>query len=125
MTGANRIFSFLAGSSLALTEAGAGVAEGSFACEGSKPGWTLEFDDVQATFVFPAPTYMDVKHVARAENRDWPRAFTLIGQRDTAIVLIERQVCETASETTGYRAQVLTQRGETPILLTGCCRHGE
>lgn len=64
---------------------------------------------------------MDLMHQTTAEGRDWPRAFTLIGERDTAIVLIEREDCNGLP----YRAHLFTQRGQTPILLTGCCEARE
>ncbi|MEM1233247.1 MAG: hypothetical protein AAGH70_03900 [Pseudomonadota bacterium] len=61
---------------------------------------------------------MDVPHTARAGGADWPRALTLIGDRDTGILILHDRACEGGS----HEAQMLTQRGQTPILLTGCCR---
>lgn len=92
------------------------AAEG-YLCEGAAPGWRLAFDDAAARFEFPAPTEMQVMNDVPAEGADWPRAFTLIGERDTAIVVLEREACGGEP----YRVHVLTQRGQTPILLTGCC----
>ena len=90
----------------------------SYQCAGESPRWQLEFDQVQARFVFPAPTEMDVRLVTQAEGREWPQAYTLVGERDTAIVLLVRDQCP---ETGEYGAYVLTQRAQSPILLTGCC----
>ncbi|MDJ0629071.1 MAG: hypothetical protein QNJ44_12505 [Rhodobacter sp.] len=90
---------------------------GGFACQGTAPAWTLTLDTPQARFEFPAPTDMDVMNDIAAEGADWPRALTLIGERDTAIVLLEQEACGGAP----FRAHILTQRGQTPILLTGCC----
>jgi len=84
-------------------------------CEGFDPDWSLTFDDVQAQFVFPAPTELEVLHQAIAEGRDWPQAFTLIGRRDTAIVVLQEP------QNGDYAVQVLTQRAEQPILLHGSC----
>ena len=92
----------------------------SYSCSGT-PGWTLDFDTVQARFAFPATAEMEVRLVTPAEGADWPRAFTLIGARDTAIALLERERCGEAP----YRVHVMTQRGQTPILLTGCCQGPE
>lgn len=88
-------------------------------CQGAGPEWSLELRGDTAAFSFPAPTRMDIPHRARAEGRDWPRALTLIGPRDSAIVLLHDLPCVDGD---GFDVQVLTQRGQTPILLTGCCR---
>lgn len=94
-------------------------AEG-FVCEGTSPSWTLDLDITAETgrFIFPAVTTMDLMLETRPKGQDWPRAFTLVGARDTAIVLIETEACEAAP----FRAHVFTQRGQTPILLGGCCQ---
>ncbi len=92
-----------------------------FTCVGANPRWTLEFDETSARFGFPADTEMDVMNDIPAEGLAWPRAITLIGDRDTAIVLLEQETCGD----TPLRAHVLTQRGQTPILLTGCCQVAE
>ncbi len=92
-----------------------------FICDGAEPRWTLEFDEASARFGFPADTDMEVMNDIAAEGADWPRAFTLIGDRDTAIVLLEQEACGDVA----LRAHILTQRGQTPILLTGCCRVAE
>ena len=88
-------------------------------CSGE--GWTLTLGTETASFTFPAPTEMDVPLVTKAKGADWPRAYSLIGERDTAIVVVERERCGADP----YRAHVLTQRGQTPILLTGCCQAEE
>ena len=96
-------------------------ATDSWQCIGDAPDWRLDFDTAQARFVFPAPTEMEVVQHSAAEGRDWPRAFTLIGARDTAIVVLEDQTCTTSGGPQPLQIHVLTQRGQTPILLTGCC----
>lgn len=89
-------------------------------CAGSDPDWQLEIesDHDKARFHFPAVTEMDVMLTTQAEGLDWPRAFTLVGDRDTAIALLELESCQDQP----YRAHVMTQRGQTPILLGGCCQ---
>lgn len=101
----------------ALTAAPVWAQSFACACTGIGPAWSLSVDDAQARLVFPAPTDMDVMLVTPAQGQDWPRAYTLVGDRDTAIVLIEREACSSQD----YRAHVFTQRGQTPILLSGCC----
>ncbi len=98
------------------------AAAQSFSCAGQTPDWQLNMDSAQARMVFPATTEMDVKLATPAEGQDWPRAYTLVGERDTAIVVIEQENC---SDTAPFRAHVLTQRGQTPIFLTGCCTSSE
>ena len=94
-----------------------------FDCNGASPDWSLTLQGETARFVFPAPTDMDVMLETLAEGQNWPRAFTLIGDRDTAILLIEEEICvDPQSAEQPYRAHVMTQRGQTPILLIGCCR---
>lgn len=86
-------------------------------CSGSNPAWSLDIGTDTATFDFQRQSDMTIPHQTAAEGRDWPRAMTLISRNDTAIVIIDAERCGEAD----YTAQVLTQRGETPILLTGCC----
>ena len=88
-----------------------------FECSGQNPDWQLSFDSQQARFTFPSPTDMDVMLQTKAEGREWPRAYTLIGDRDTAIVLLDPVACSNGT----HSANVLTQRGTTAILLAGCC----
>ncbi|MEO0486634.1 MAG: hypothetical protein AAF092_12040 [Pseudomonadota bacterium] len=84
---------------------------------GADAGWRLELLDTQAEFFFPAATRMDIPHTAFAEGAEWPRALSLIGDRDTAIVILHDRACPGGT----HEAQVLTQRGQSPILLHGCC----
>ncbi len=86
-------------------------------CSGNAPNWTLSLADDTARFDFQRQSDMTIPHRTTAEGQDWPRAITLISRYDTAIVIIDQRQCGTAP----YTAEVLTQRGETPILLTGCC----
>ncbi|MCF2903928.1 hypothetical protein L0666_02925 [Octadecabacter sp. CECT 8868] len=86
-------------------------------CSGSDPTWTLEVAGETATLDFQRSSEMDVMLVTPAEGRDWPVALTLIGRGDSAILIVDQGLCN------GYDhgARVLTQRGETPLLLVGCC----
>lgn len=86
-------------------------------CSGSDPAWSLDIGIDTATLDFQRQSDMTIPHQTTAEGRDWPKAMTLISRNDTAIVIIDQETCNG----TTHSAQVLTQRGETPILLTGCC----
>lgn len=57
----------------------------------------------------------------RADGYDWPRALTYIGERATAIVILERATCQLNAVTHPFEVQILTQRGTVPVVLTGCC----
>lgn len=89
----------------------------SYSCAGSGPDWELEIGPARATFEFQRKNHFDIPQQSAAEGRDWPKAMTLIAEFDTAIVVLDRGDCNTHP----IRAHVLTQRGQTPILLTGCC----
>lgn len=87
-------------------------------CEGVAPDWTLDLRENDATFSFlDRQSTLDIPQRSTAEGANWPKAMTLVGPRDSAIVLLHQRDCEGQN----YEVQVLTQRGETPILLTGCC----
>ena len=90
----------------------------SYECAGQSPEWQLELDLASARVQFPTTTQMEVMLSTPAEGKDWPIAYTLVGERDTAIALLERETCGSDE----IRAHILTQRGQTPILLTGCCK---
>lgn len=102
---------------LSATLASAQSVSSSFSCRGSDPDWSLSIDAEAATFDFLRTSAMTVALETQPQNADWPRAVTLIGRGDSAIVILENQTCETGNIT----ARVLTQRGETPVFLTGCC----
>jgi len=59
---------------------------------------------------------MEIMHDVEAEGAPWPRALTLIGLSDTAIVVLDA-----AESGVPARALVLTQRAGRPILLEGAC----
>ena len=90
-----------------------------FTCSGSAPDWTLKLQNDSATFAyFDRESTLDIPQQSKPEGADWPKAMTLIGPRDSAIVLLHNRACDGQS----HEMQVLTQRGETPVLLTGCCQ---
>ncbi|AKS45961.1 hypothetical protein SAMN05444287_1066 [Octadecabacter temperatus] len=86
-------------------------------CGGVEPEWSMSLDGSQGEFEYHGASNMTIMLDTPAEGADWPRAFTLIGRGDSAILIVEPNACETGP----YTARVLTQRGETPVLLTGCC----
>ena len=91
------------------------------ACGGTNPDWTLTATETGARFDFQRVSELQQMLETQAEGADWPRALTFIGRGDSAIVILEDRVCETEAASGPYTARILTQRGETPILLTGCC----
>jgi hypothetical protein len=93
-----------------------------YACAGSNPDWTLDITGTTASFSFVNADSLDIPHISTAKDRDWPKALTLLGGRDTAIVILNKHLCSTA-QITNYpiEANVLTQKAETPVILTGCC----
>ena len=101
----------------ALPSGALGQALPDLTCQGQSPDWSLDITQDTAQFDFQRKSDMTIPHTATAEGQDWPRALTLISRNDTAIVIIDQRQCDGDA----FHAQVLTQRGETPVLLTGCC----
>ena len=95
------------------------LAEGAvFQCFGEEPDWSLTIEPEQSYFRFGGREgWLDIPQSSVAEGAEWPKAMTIVGPRDSAIVLVNENECGTSP----FEAHVLTQRGETPILLTGCC----
>ncbi|MCW1951340.1 MAG: hypothetical protein KIH44_008230 [Octadecabacter sp.] len=85
-------------------------------CSGQDPDWALEIAANTATLDYVRPSDMTLQLVTTAEGKDWPQAFTFVGRGDTAIVLLENP-----SDDGQSAVRVLTQRGETPLLLIGSC----
>ena len=100
-------------------------AEPPLACEGYEPDWFLTLAGPVAQLRYLRKTDFDIPQSTTAEGRDWPRAYTLIAEFDTAIVVINETACILGDQTWPITAHVLTQRGQTPILLTGCCTVAE
>lgn len=94
-------------------------------CEGRGPDWQLALAGDSASFTFQRSDRFDVPQSSIAEGHDWPRAYTLIAEFDTAILLVDKATCALGADTWPFTAHVLTQRGQTPILLTGCCAVAE
>lgn len=81
-------------------------------CTGADPDWSLILSDTSATFAFDRTTEMQIMQDDTAQNDDSVRAMTLVGPRDSAIVIHDKD--------TGA-ATILTQRGQSPIILSGAC----
>lgn len=98
------------------------LAEVQYSCAGSNPDWTMEITGDTATFSFVEAGILDIPQHTTAKDRDWPKALTLLGGRDTAIVILNERSCSTP-EITNYpiEANILTQKAETPVILNGCC----
>ena len=92
--------------------------EAVLSCTGSNPEWTLDYDGSSAQFDFAGrKSDMEVPQKSTALGAEWPRAATLIAPRDSAIILYEPSQCDGED----IKMHILTRRGESPILLTGCC----
>ena len=89
-------------------------------CTGNAPDWVLTFDGAMATFSFQnRESVLDVIQSSTAEGRDWPVAMTLIGPRDSGVLIVEP-----LAEDDTFSALILTQHAETPVLLAGTCAAG-
>ena len=88
-------------------------------CSGDALNWRIALHDMQAKMTLIDVADMDVMDDTAAMGQDWPRALTLVGDRNTAILILDPRNC--GVKATDYAATVLTQQGQTPILLTGCC----
>jgi len=88
-------------------------------CTGSDPDWSLSMDGDAARFDFIYESDLNLMLETRAEGAPDIAALTLIGRGDSAIVLLDPAACPDPDA--AYGARLLTQRGETPLLLVGCC----
>ena len=110
----------------ALCLAGApALASPPLACDGERPEWHLTLAGPVARFEYLRSNDFEIPQSSTAEGRDWPRAYTLIADFDTAIVLVDEKPCMLGGQDWPLPAHVLTQRGQEPILLTGCCTVAE
>lgn len=94
------------------------------ACEGHAPQWFLNIDGPTARLTIETEITMDIPQSSAAQGREWPKALTLVGPRgqQTAIAVIDEAQCTTnGTDVFGLRVHLLTQRGQSPIVLTGCC----
>lgn len=111
---------------LATITATAASAEPPLSCEGNEPDWFLTLAGPEAQFRYDKrKTGFKIPQSNAAEGHDWPRAYTLVSDFDTAIVLINEATCMLGNTSWPNAAHILTQRGQTPILLTGCCTVAE
>jgi len=88
-------------------------------CHGTAPEWSLISTAQGATFTLIHASDLTLQLTTVAQGAEWPRAFTFIGRGDSAIVILEGE-----QDNGSHPARVLTQRGETPLLLTGSCELG-
>ncbi|MFY0691104.1 MAG: hypothetical protein JXR14_04185 [Paracoccaceae bacterium] len=98
----------------------------SLACDGADPDWSLTLHGAQAELNYGGASVLDIPQQSSAEGRDWPKVLTLVGQQDTAIVVLHPRRCDNALVTAyPIEATVLTQRGQSPVVLSGCCRYSD
>lgn len=86
-------------------------------CSGQDPTWAITTTQTQATFVFDPMSEMDIMQDDVALHADHTRAMTLVGPRDSGILITTTSTCNDLELQRTY----LTQRGESPIILSGCC----
>lgn len=109
---------FLIGLALASTPA---AALEQLECSGVNPAWTARINGAIGSFELTRRIEMTIPAANRAVNRDWPRAYTLLGRDDTAIVIVSDRACRIGEVDFAYTGDVLTQRADVPVVLTGCC----
>ncbi|MGV6813346.1 MAG: hypothetical protein ACWA47_13940 [Brevirhabdus sp.] len=88
---------------------------GNIQCNGA--GWQLLLWPPNARFSYPSPVDLEIMNDIASDTGSWPRALTLFGARDTAIVILDAP-----DGGIPERALVLTQRAGRPILLDGRCK---
>ena len=86
-------------------------------CGGAAPDWSMAITEDGTLFEYAGISTpdLDIAWETKAEGADWPRVLTMIGRGTSAIVILEPPIEGT------FAVRVLTQRGETPLLLTGTC----
>lgn len=85
-------------------------------CHSDDPDWVISFSQDMARFDYDGRgTDFDIVHQTNGLPGPWPIALTLIADRDTAIVIADQSDGQTTID-------ILTQRGTTPVLLTGKCQ---
>ncbi|MCF2870733.1 hypothetical protein L0664_06610 [Octadecabacter sp. G9-8] len=91
-----------------------------FLCEGADPAWSMTITEDGTLFetATKSDVDLDIAWETRTEGADWPRALTLIGRGSSAIVIVE------PPQDTTFPVRILTQDGETPLLLVGSCTTG-
>ena len=90
-------------------------------CAGILPDWTLATTQDRAVFELDRVSNLQIMQDSTALNDTSTRAMTLIAPRDTAILVITQGPCQLQDQAMTARATLLTQRGESPIVLSGCC----
>lgn len=100
-----------------------------YQCGGTEPFWDLRVDgETAALRRMGRPTVeFGIPHKAVAEGRNWPIAYSLIGDFGTAVAVIRPAVCSDGMSDIEYPfvLDLLTQDGTRAIVLTGCCLAGK
>lgn len=97
-----------------------------YLCGGVEPFWSLEITPERGVFSSPdkaSQTY-EIPLTTQTRGREWPIAFTMIGESTTGIALLRKRACsDTMSDIEfSHELDFLTQSGTVPIIYTGCCR---
>ncbi len=110
-----RLGYILLGFALSASTAYAGPLQ----CFGVTPVWKLNLTDETAEFTFRGETKsFDIPLFTVAKGLEAPIAYSLIGEFDTAIVIVNEFQCAGDQSKSVY---VLTQANTAAILLSGCC----
>lgn len=97
---------------------------GHFECAGLFPDWSLTLEGDAGRLNFDGVSVdVEIPQFSRAEARDTPVAATLLNEEAfvTGIILLDHAECVSGGQLHPMRGHLLTQRGNLPILLTGCC----
>jgi len=90
-------------------------------CSGAAPDWSMELTEDGTIFTFQQKLEFDIGLVTIAQGSDWPRAVSLAGRGGTAIAILSQLPDGATCEGSNTQAVVLSQQGQTPIMLNGCC----
>lgn len=111
---------------LAAEDAPEDAAPEALLCGGVEPFWSLQLDAEGATYGTPDQPRIDYLIVDQraALGREWPKAITLAAPNDTALALLRPQTCSDgmSDRVMDWTIDMLTQRDDEAVVLTGCCR---
>ena len=109
----------IAALTLALATLATAALSETLICTGTDPNWQIDLGEDRAQFKYrDRDGDFKLPHTASALNDPETKAYTLIGDTVTAILITYPATCNQDD----IAAQVLTQDRSQAILLTGCCR---
>ncbi len=91
-------------------------------CVGVIPNWALELSSGTARLSYQGTDAdMTIMQDGTAEGAKTTRAMTLVGRQQSAIAVFKQGACQINAEQFPINATILTQLGDVPIILEGCC----